>query len=61
MVLRQHPYDVAVVDESDNLFIDTAGNSARIGSGSSSKLHWVYPLILKSVRNHESNESMTSA
>jgi hypothetical protein len=52
-VSRQHPYDVAIVDESDNLFIDTAGNSARIGSGASSVLEWVYPVILDGVRKRE--------
>ena len=45
-------FDCAIVDEVDNLFIDTAQNSARIAfpqSGISN--HWVYSPILKYVQN----------
>lgn len=40
-------YDVAVVDEVDSLFIDTALNSARIANPASRDVSWVYAPLWK--------------
>ena len=45
--LVKRTYDVAIVDECDNLFLDTARNSARIAHPSKSSLIWLYPIIYK--------------
>jgi preprotein translocase subunit SecA len=41
--------DVAIVDESDNMFLDTAGNSARIASDAIDHFEWVYKPIFEAV------------
>lgn len=42
--------DVAIVDESDNLFLDAACNSARIGHTTGSSFTWVYSPLFHLVR-----------
>ncbi|MGE3919741.1 MAG: helicase-related protein [Gammaproteobacteria bacterium] len=39
---NKRPFDVVIVDEVDNLFIDTALNSARIANPSSKDYSWAY-------------------
>lgn len=41
----------AIVDEADNLFIDTVKNSARIASGSSSQQKWILAPLYKEVNS----------
>ena len=41
-----------IVDEADNLFIDTAQNSARIGHRSSKSISWIYKPILDMVMKY---------
>lgn len=43
-------FQTVIVDESDNLFIDTALNSARIAYSSRSHFNWVYYPILNCVK-----------
>jgi hypothetical protein len=43
------PSDVAIVDESDNLFLDAASNSARIAYTSEQHFEWVYRPIYEIV------------
>ena len=45
-------FDTVIVDESDNLFIDTALNSARIAYTSRNHYNWVYFPILNCVKNN---------
>ena len=47
MILIERRYDVAIVDECDNLFLDTARNSARISHQAKNSFNWIYPLIYK--------------
>ncbi len=47
------PFEVAIVDEVDNLFIDSALNSARIAIPTSKKMEWIYPIILEFVKAHK--------
>ena len=53
--LIERTYDVAIVDECDNLFLDTARNSARISNPSKSSLNWLYPIIYKYFEENENN------
>ena len=53
--LIERTYDVAIVDECDNLFLDTAKNSARISHPSKSSYNWLYPIIYKYFCEHENN------
>lgn len=47
------PFDLVIVDEVDNLFIDCAFNAARIAIPGDTKISWIYPLILAYVKkNH---------
>ena len=46
-------FQTVIVDESDNLFIDTALNSARIAYNSRNHFNWVYYPILNCVKNNE--------
>jgi preprotein translocase subunit SecA len=48
--LVARPFDVAIVDEVDNLFIDAALNSARLAIPSAEYTAWVYEPILKFVQ-----------
>ena len=45
-------FQTVIVDESDNLFIDTALNSARIAYSSRNHFNWVYYPILNCVKNN---------
>ena len=53
--LVKRTYDVAIVDECDNLFLDTAKNSARIAHPSKSSFNWLYPIIYKYFIDNENN------
>ena len=53
--LIERTYDVAIVDECDNLFLDTAKNSARISHPSKSSYNWLYPVIYKYFCQNENN------
>ncbi len=45
-------FQTIIVDESDNLFIDTALNSARIAYNTRNHFNWVYYPILNCVKNN---------
>lgn len=47
------PFHVVIVDEADNMFIDSALNSARISTKSLATRSWIYPLILKFINERE--------
>ena len=49
-------FQTVIVDESDNLFIDTALNSARIAYTSRNHFNWVYYPILNCVKNNINNK-----
>ena len=51
--LIKRTYDVAIVDECDNLFLDTARNSARISHPSKSSFNWLYPIIYEYFNENE--------
>ena len=53
--LVERTYDVAIVDECDNLFLDTARNSARISHPSKYSFNWIYPLIYQYFLKNENN------
>ena len=53
--LIERTYDVAIIDECDNLFLDTAKNSARIAHHSKSSFNWLYPIIYKYFIENEHN------
>ena len=57
-ILVKRTYDVAIVDECDNLFLDTARNSARISHPSKSSFNWLYPIIYKYFNENENNLSI---
>ena len=48
-------FQTVIVDESDNLFIDTALNSARIAYQTRNHYNWVYFPILNCVKNNNTN------
>lgn len=48
-VKKQRPRMTAIVDEADNLFIDTAMNPAQYSVGGNNKKSWIYKTIWKSV------------
>lgn len=50
-------FDYAIVDEKDNMTIDTATSSARIAYTSKSSFHWIYAPILKFVREFHPSTS----
>ncbi len=47
------PFHVVIVDEVDNMFIDSALNSARIAIPSITTRGWIYPIILKFVQERK--------
>ena len=49
-------YNIAIIDECDNLFLDTAGNSARIAHPSKYHYNWMYPLIYNYYINNKNDE-----
>ena len=51
----ERTYDVAIVDECDNLFLDTAKNSARISHPSKYHYNWIYPIIYDYFNKNENN------
>jgi len=53
--LIKRTFDVAIVDECDNLFLDTARNSARISHPSKFNFNWIYPLIYDYFTKNENN------
>ena len=55
MNLVERKYDIAIVDECDNLFLDTARNSARIAHKAKNSFNWIYPLIYKYYNENENN------
>ena len=55
MTLIEREYDVAIVDECDNLFLDTARNSARIAHKAKNSFNWIYPLIYKYYIENQNN------
>ena len=48
-IKKKRPKMTTIVDEADNLFIDTAMNPAQISQGGSSKLSWIFKFIWQSV------------
>ncbi|MDF2578113.1 MAG: preprotein translocase subunit SecA [Chlamydiales bacterium] len=50
--LIDRPFDVVIVDEVDNLFIDSALNSARIAIPQKVEFNWIYPAILSFVSHN---------
>ena len=54
-VAIKRKFQTVIVDESDNLFIDTALNSARISYTSRNHFNWVYYPIFKCVKNNMNN------
>lgn len=60
--LVPRPFDVVIVDEVDNLLIDSALNSARIAITGKAKFGWIYNPILTFVRTHKERlESLLAA
>lgn len=60
MKLRQkRSFDVAVIDEVDNLFLDTALNAAQMGVTDSSDIGWIYHPIWTFVTSKKENELIT--
>jgi preprotein translocase subunit SecA len=51
--MQPRPFNVVIVDEVDNLFIDCALNSARIGIPSPERREWVFAPILNFVNDHK--------
>ena len=51
-VAKKREFQTVIVDESDNLFIDTALNSARIAYTSRSHFNWVYYPIFYCIKNN---------
>lgn len=45
-------FDALIIDEVDNLLVDTARNSARIAEPAPESYHWVYAPILKYVQTY---------
>ena len=54
-ILIERSYDVAIVNESDNLFLDITRNSARISHPAKFSFNWMYPLIYKYFCENENN------
>ena len=54
-ILIERSYDVAIVNECDNLFLDTTRNSARISHPAKFSFNWMYPLIYKYFCENENN------
>lgn len=52
---------VAIVDEVDNLFLDSALDSARIAIDGRNELSWIYPPILAYVQENRIKGKMNSA
>lgn len=48
----KRPFDVVIVDEVDNLLIDSANQSARIAIPGKTQLSWIYPYIMKFITDH---------
>lgn len=46
---KHRPFMTTIIDEADNLFIDTAPNSAIISKGGNSKLTWIFKSIWECV------------
>lgn len=46
---KHRPFMTAIIDEDDNLLIDTAPNSAIISQGGNSKLTWIFKPIWECV------------
>ena len=51
----ERAYDVAIVDECDNLFLDTARNTARISHPSKYHYNWIYQIIYDYFNENENN------
>ncbi|KTD32258.1 preprotein translocase, secretion protein SecA subunit [Legionella nautarum] len=51
-VLQDRTFDVVIVDEVDNLFLDTALNSALLSIPGKEDITWIYTTILDYVRKH---------
>lgn len=49
-LLIPRPFDVAIIDENDNLFLDTALNSAQLGITDYGNISWIYSPIFEFVR-----------
>ncbi len=54
-ILIERSYDVGIVDECDNLFLDTGRNSARVSHPAKFSFNWMYPLIYKYFCENENN------
>lgn len=48
----QRNFDCVIIDEVDNLLIDTAINNARLSYPAEESCHWVYAPILKFIKIH---------
>lgn len=57
LILR--PFDVVVIDEVDNLFLDTALNSAQMGITDHAPIAWIYSPIFHFVQSQIKDRSIT--
>lgn len=58
--LRQNrSFDVVIIDEADNFFLDTALNSAQMGVPNPNDILWIYPPILNFVQSKAQNTPIT--
>lgn len=48
--LQPRTFDAAIIDEVDNLFLDTALNSARIAMPIKEEIAWIYDSVIKFVK-----------
>lgn len=55
---KHRPRMTVIVDEADNLFIDTSLNSARIAKGGDNKLSWIFKQIYDEVKNGNYDSNM---
>lgn len=55
--IQPRTFDTAIVDEVDNLFLDTALNSARMSMPSDENITWIYEPIYKKVEENPNIKS----
>ncbi|WP_133138632.1 hypothetical protein [Legionella genomosp. 1] len=58
--LQPRSFDVVIVDEADNLFLDAALNSARMAIPRQEEISWIYPIILDFVKTLNRCEAVTN-
>ena len=59
-LLQKRKFDSVIVDESDNLFLDTALNSARLAYKADQSYEWVYKPIYEIVNKLQKNITLNS-